>query len=92
MKNETLYNDYEIELEVGENYHDVSFDRTTVLEYDGSYGADADGRRGVVACFIDSDTYCNVHVDNKPLSEYSNDFQIKVSQALDHWLIENEAE
>lgn len=79
-----------IVLEIDGEDHDVSFERTSEIETDSDYGADADGRRGVSVDFIESDKVSDVVIDGKNLEDYSEDFQKKANASIEEWLEDNE--
>lgn len=82
----------ECEIEIGEQTYFVEFERNTTFVTDKNYGADADGRRGVSATFVDEDEAEDIVVDGKPLAEWPEDFQKEVRGKVEEWMQNNDPE
>lgn len=80
--------DCEFELDTVEGK--VYFTRQYTVEVDGNYGADADGRRGESRTFIVDDEAVDIHVDDKPLSTYPQEFQDAVNTEVQQYLDRSE--
>lgn len=71
---------------------DVTFERETDVTVDNNYGADADGRRGETAEFIDGERFSCVTVNGLDLEYYDAEFQKKVKASIQKWMDENPVE
>lgn len=81
--------DVEVEVLGGIIDVEVEFDRHTAFYTDPSYGADADGRRGVKRTFVDDDMATNVYVDGHQISQFDAKFQDDVMASVEAWMERN---
>lgn len=83
----------EIEAQDGAVYQ-VKFLREVELSHDRNYGADADGRHGVGATFIETDRAVDIHLfqtgNYVPLLELPDTLRLTVEELVSRWLEENE--
>lgn len=98
MSDRTLHNTEEdVEIEIDDKVFIVQFERETKIVCDPDYGADADGRRGEYREWADDDAASDIYVmdedapTSKPLSEFPEDFQKKMMDAIDVWMENHEA-
>lgn len=89
MNGQIVHKEITTDLEINGEYYDVAFDRESTIVKDGSYGADADGRRGTAAYFVDDDRFTNLWVNSKPIAEYPKAFQEAVERAVRAWMNKN---
>lgn len=82
----------EIEFVHNGNTYDVAFERESKVSVDNDYGADADGRRGTRAVFVDDDEAAEIEVNGIPLALLSEEFQKEVTEAVALWMNENPPE
>jgi hypothetical protein len=64
----------------------VSFTRRFTPFIDGSYGADADGRRGVRVEAVEDDRAVDVFISGLPLSSFDKSWQTAIEAGLQVWL------
>jgi len=84
------YDFVEIEVYNDEAVLMVDFERVTTWAVDGSYGADADGRRGVRTVFIEDDEATDIFVDGEPIKSQPEHIQKLVDKEIAAWLKKNE--
>ena len=91
MKSGSHERKMQADIEIGDDYYDVTFNRVTTYHTE-NYGADADGNRGVLTTFIDDDYAEDIFANDKPIEDLAPDLRKKIEEALERWIDKNEPE